>query len=187
MAETGFKLPGDSGQIADGGGFLWQNQNFIEAEAGYADSESLDATDETTLIYGYDYGFAIPVGAAITGVEVRITRYRRADGAFDRTVKTKKATLMNGAATLGNDNKGTDTADWAQDPATETITYGGSSDLWGAGATLTRAFVNSSNFGAGISAKGVAPCTNANAYLKFIKINVHYTAPEPEFRAQVIV
>jgi hypothetical protein len=188
MASTGFTLPGDSGQIADGGTEPWQNQNAVETEANYADSLSLDAGDETELIYGYDYGFSIPAGATITGIEVRVTRYRRDDGPGRvRTTKTKKATLMDGASTLGNDNKDTDTADWAQDPSTETITYGGSSDLWGASGTIDRAFVQSSDFGAGISAKGVSPCTNSNAYLKFIKINVHYTAPEPEFRAQVIV
>lgn len=79
------------------------------------------------------FGFALPGGAVIEGIEVLITRWAPAGDIFDESV------LLN----FGGGNKA-DLNAWSNVGAV-TVTYGGIADLWG--AVVTAADVNAVNFG----------------------------------------
>lgn len=186
MPNTGWKFPTNASEDASGVDD-WIDETRIEADDGTkAYAPGLENDDDSNIIYGYQFGFAVPVAADITGVEVEIERSRSAD--VPPLYKQKRLAgiwLMVGSSTIGNDNKGGDTADWVQDPNWEIKTYGDSLDLWG--AVLTPAIVNSNNFGVGVRAEGYNGSRFGWAGLDYIKCKIYYEPAKPEFKAQVIV
>ncbi len=118
-----------------------------------------------------NFGFAIPAGATINGVQVNIYRFADSndpdlDSTQDSTVQLVKA----GSAT-GN-NKADLATYW---PTVETLkSYGGAADLWG--VALTAADVNASNFGVILV---IQSATDANtpqtSNVDYIEIAVTYT------------
>lgn len=89
-------------------------------------------------LYLSDFGFAIPSGATILGVEILVDVYSSSN---DVRLETVQLALSANAATLSAENRATETR-----PADGTNIFGGSSDLFGEGS-LTPATVNSSDFG----------------------------------------
>jgi len=121
--------------------------------------------DQTETLKASTYGFLIPTGATIDGVEVRVRwQQQSATQPFDKVVRLEKS----GGS---GDNKATETnlptSTW------ETRTYGGAADLWG--LTLTPAEVNDSAFGVSVQLEaqngGGGPLINLDS----VEIRVHYT------------
>lgn len=122
-----------------------------------------------------NFGFSIPSGATIDGIEVGVEKTGSGSGAanvVDNIVK-----LVKGGSVVGDD-KSDGTTQWnnGYTYVDYTATYGGSSDLWG--ESWTDSDINSSDFGmvisaalTGISGGGVI------ARIDHVKITVYYTEP----------
>jgi hypothetical protein len=155
----------------------WSNPSGITADGGAVASTSLSALSVTHYLKGTNFGFAVPVGATITGVVVEIER-----GDFDETdqVVDSVVKLIKGGVVSGN-NKATATT--YSPSAFEVASYGGSSDLWG--LTLTPTDVNASNFGVVLSA---ATTSGAGAPLvDFVRVTAHYTTSSGAASATVML
>lgn len=124
------------------------------------------------------YGFAIPSGATITGIQVSTTRSSASGHVQDLSVQLYKA----GALQATNRSLGPSltqagfqdvpSAVWGTSPATNT--YGGSADLWG--TTWTPTDINNAGFGVGITAINAATNnTSDTAQLDWVGVTVYYT------------
>jgi len=115
------------------------------------------------------FGFSIPSGSTITGIEVSIER-----NDVNNKVKDNIVSLIKGG-TIGGTNKASNNG-W---PSTDaTATYGSNIDLWG--NTWTDSDINSSAFGVAFSWKRSGGGTStAFARIDQITIIVYYSAPLP--------
>jgi type IX secretion system substrate protein len=132
------------------GGHPWVNPaNAQTADAAYASVSvtlSLLSTEVTDYLQATGFGFSIPAGATICGVNVAIL-HKRLDLLLLGTINDNSVKLVTGGVIGGTEHaSGTQ---WTGTPST--ASYGGSNDLWG--LTLTPAIVNASNFGVAVSAE----------------------------------
>ena len=176
LAMTG--LSGLSGMIAGGipgnapgtavdvdtGNDPWGNPGNVYVSDNTYAAVALDSSRSNTLRVT-NFGFAIPAGATINGITVRIERRAITSGGV---VQDYRIQLRKSGGVAGDD-KASATA-W---PATDAVaTYGGVADLWG--TTWTATEVNNSGFGVEIEAVGtVNPMT---AQVDYVTIQVSYTA-----------
>jgi len=117
----------------------------------------------TNYLSASNFGFSIPAGATINGIQIDIKKKGGDSGTwplYDDQVKIVK----NG--TMGSVNKA-DPAPWLLTAAY--TSYGGASDLWG--ETWTPTDINNSTFGMYLSTKSAM----SFVYVDVVKITVHYT------------
>jgi hypothetical protein len=123
--------------------------------SGNGQSPNLDTTG---------FGFSIPSGAIILGIEVEIER-RASGGSID----DDDVYLLKAGAVSGSDHaSGTD---WPTSDGTRS--YGDSDDLWG--TTWTAAQINASNFGLRIQADSDTS-SSRTIDIDHIRINVTYSS-----------
>ena len=118
-----------------------------------------------------NFGFAIPLGQEITGVEVEVRRFS-SDNSGTNWTRDHEIKLVKDGLVVG-ENRGRTTANW---PIAETPSvYGSGIDLWG--TTLTRDEVNSSDFGVAIAIQSRAAgilLPTVISYIDQVRIRVHY-------------
>ena len=116
MADTGFKSPSSSNT----GG--WSNLSNC-----YSSNNTYATTTSTTFINGdvYNFAFGIPSGSVIDGIELTAEFSAQAAGIV-ATVQLSISGDGGGAYTATKSDTVTGTTD-------TTRTYGGSTDVWGAG------------------------------------------------------
>jgi hypothetical protein len=113
------------------------------------------------------FGFAIPSTATITGISVSITR-QSADGSNTPTATDNDVTLLkNGVPTGNNEATG---APWPSTAAA--VTYGSSSDLWG--ANWTPDDINNPGFGVQVSANANGGLSGTGISTFAVTITVSY-------------
>lgn len=135
MADTGWIIAG-AGANVNIGSTDWTNPGTITADDGLSASVALKDTDSDYL-KASNFGFAIPTGATIDGIAIRVKARVEIDGS---TGAIFYVAPWKDDSTAGTDLCGT------QD-LTTTFTnydYGGATEL--AGLTLTVADVNASTF-----------------------------------------
>jgi hypothetical protein len=165
--ETGFTLVG-TGETVNTGGSAWSNPGNITTDDGTSATCNVGtaiggATGDT--LRGSNCGLAIPGGATIDGIEVRVQLLY---------------SPSNGIPTVNSINIGKDdsTPGTAKTPGTVLTTsfvdydYGSSSDLWG--LTWTAAEINSTEFQAFFDCNNTGFGAQVNCDAMWI--NVHYTA-----------
>jgi hypothetical protein len=167
-ADTGFVIAG-TGTDADGGYPIWSNPNNIttDNESSYA-RITLGQSVGTTSNYlrATNFGFSIPTGATINGIEASIHGY-----GVPPANKDLHAYLIKGnALQTGWTDKGTSTP---LNGGAFTLSYGGATDMWG--GTLSASDVNSSGFGMGIQMNIVTAGDDKVTDIYWIKIKVYYT------------
>lgn len=153
----GYKSPG----IASSTG--WGSPNNIKVVDGSAATASVDGSD-TGPIEALNFGFAIPTNAEILGIQVEWRKRRDVGGGC--TMSDSGVYLLKASSTVGSDKS---TGCWGTSYGYST--YGGPTDLWG--TTWTPAQINSSSFGASLSAHD----TGGNLYSLYIdhvRILVYY-------------
>lgn len=97
----------------------------------------------SNYLVGSDYGFSIPDGVEILGIEVSINRmFSGRPNVVDNVVR-----LTTTGGLVGDNKANPDTLPWPT--AFGTATYGGPTDLWGAG--LTAEDINSADFGVALA------------------------------------
>ena len=115
------------------------------------------------------FGFSIPAGSTINGIEVVVERSDPNGKIKDNIIAVVKS------GTIGSTNKASSSF-W---PTTDgTITYGNNADLWGTAWTETD--INSSAFGVALSWKrNGGGASTAFANIDLVTVAVYYTAPLP--------
>jgi hypothetical protein len=156
--------PNNARTGADGGGSgsPWSSPSNITADDTSYATSSFSSRGGSHYLYGTNYGFNIPSGATIVGIQVTIMRQSSGTSLTDNIVQ-----LLKGGSRVGSDYSSS--TSW---PTSMTaVNYGGSSDLWG--TTWTPAQINNSNFGVALS---VSESTNSSrtASVDYMQITVYY-------------
>lgn len=172
MASSGPNNPGTGADDAGTGGFAWTNPgNILASDNSYATRLFPGNGATTHYLKATNFGFAIPAGATIDGIVLEIERKCVVNSALNNA-KDAIVKLVKGGTVSGNDKADTSTR-W---PTSDTYaTYGASNDLWG--LSLTDSDVNSSTFGAVLSALFTRTGKiNPDISVDHFRITVHYTA-----------
>lgn len=148
-ARTRFPLAAATAQRVGANDAEWgAPANIFAEDAAVASASFGNPPSNAKWLQATDFRFAIPNGAIITGVRVRVKKRQNvSDGNIqDKDGLQEGLKLIVGGARSGSD-KGT-TAAW---PASLSwISYGGQSDMWG--VSLKPSDVNASNFGVALGA-----------------------------------
>ena len=155
LAGTGATMGGPSGN--------WSNPGRITAN----DNSYTSVTSTSDLLEGTDFGFTIPAGSIINGIELEIERYA-SNNSGTRNGRDNVVRLVKNGTPIGTNNAIIGT----YNTSAAIITYGSSTDLWG--TTWTAADINNTNFGATFS---VTIDPTATVYVDFFRIKVYYTGP----------
>lgn len=106
MSDTGWVSPGTVVSDSTGGGDSWANTgNAVASDDSYADSSGHGGSQGyTEYLKATNFGFSIPEGSTINGIEFRVEKYGGSDyfgtDSYDRELKIVKS---NGS--LGSENK----------------------------------------------------------------------------------
>ncbi len=143
----------------------WTSTSNVLTVDGNRSDVFLNKPEISQFLKSTGYGFSIPNGVTITGIQVNVTRESAASG----TVHDEALSLVASGATS------TSLADtstfW---PTSLTAkTYGSATTTWG--RTWTSAEINSSSFGVIISANNIDTSQKHHAYVDGITISVTYT------------
>ncbi|KKL46711.1 hypothetical protein LCGC14_2342830, partial [marine sediment metagenome] len=131
-------------------------------------------------LYVSNFGFNVPTGAIIDGIEVYMDR----EATESSTIKDDGFYLRKTSGQVGN-NKADTVNYWDTIDNGVYNIYGDPTDLWG--TTWTAAEINSANFGIDISVKWFTQTNYIYARIDHIKIKVYYTAPILPHRGNAIV
>jgi len=162
MASTGFTICGTGANNTDVGTEAWASPGNITADDGSNASGAAAAKNEQmNYLVGSNFGFAIPAGSTIDGIEARL----QASDVVSQADITH-VIIYKDDSTPGNDLEAGTTG------VTSTPTnydYGSSSELWG--LTWTPAEINSANFQLRISMNAGL----GDPAVDFLAVNIHYT------------
>lgn len=167
MTTVGPLFPGTIGTTGAGAN-VWVNTNNLKSST---DSSAVSTFQfiglQTPKLSCTDFGFAIPSGATITGIEFEFNRKAGlASDVEDAEIKVVGATgTSSDAAAAGF---------WPT--SLTSITYGGASDLWG--KTWTADDVNSSSFGIEITCGNTSANPFSGASADFLTATVYYAEEE---------
>ena len=166
--EATFAGTGDN--ITGVGNYSWSNTGGITANDNNSASVDVGAGRYrlTNYLGATNFGFSIPAGATINGIEVSIGRYSDG-GPGDRNMDNIVRLVKGG--TITGDNKANDGVNWPT--AEEVATYGSSTDLWD--ETWSPSDINASNFGVVLSVENTNSRSYRMAYVDYIQITVTYT------------
>jgi len=118
----------------------------------------------------------VPADATVMGVAVVVV-YRQALDVFP--FETAQVRLFENGAVIGaapaNENLG---VPYATDLSHHALLFGGTTDLWGLGATLNPARVNGATFGAAFSALQPGGGGANSLFVPFVGVWVYYTAAD---------
>lgn len=131
-------------------------------------SNSFSVNDSRHL-YASDYGFSVPSGATIDGIEVSFNYSVNTAVTPTNTLRNIICMLMKGGASVGIDHS---SSSFYYNTSTGVVNLGSSSDLWG--TSLNAADVNSTNFGFDLKLNASV----LNSFFKItngILIRVYYT------------
>lgn len=165
---SGPKDAGTGSNVNGPGTIAWTNPGNLAAAGSATSDLTTNATSE--YLQGTNYGFAIPTGSTITGIEVTINR-SSSSNAGGNSVNDVDLYLLKSGVTVGS-NKAVAT-DWPISLAE--ATYGGSNDLWG--TTWTPAEINASNFGVSLSVLNQSGFGNRIASVDYMQVKVYYYPP----------
>lgn len=175
MADTGWVSPNTAANVSRSGATTW----WEDVNDALADDEVYAYADFISETNGYsywlrltNYGFTIPSGATIDGIEVRVKRCAQhaelnTNYAYDSALYLRKASGQVG------DNKASPTH-WQTTCAPDEVAYyGGSADLWG--ASWSPSDINDSGFGVDLSCAYSGTEQWCHALVNVIEIKVYYT------------
>lgn len=152
------------------GAILWTNPGNVTVNDSVNVTNTLTgASQNTQYLKGLGYGFTIPVGSTIDGIEFTIGNRGKSAGTLtpiDRRVRLVRAGVV----------ETTDKASASGWAGSASIVYGGPTDLWG--ASWTPADINSSTFGSVLSRGNIpgGPKAQSQVFVDYFSITVHYTA-----------
>lgn len=165
MASQGPLSPASG--AGDGSDVAWSNvSNALSSNDSYATATLLITDSQTEYLAFSQFGFSIPAGSTINGIQVDIEAKQASGAEFGQIggVAVTKDGVVSSATSFDGTVLGTSDA---------YESFGGATELWG--ETYTVAQVNASSFGvlfAGLN-NGVAAVLS----LDHVRMTVYYTAP----------
>jgi len=156
-ADTGFAVPSSYANIPGMG-------DFNQPQEGCAsdDSYAVDASDDGSVSY-YGFGFSIPSGNTIDGIEITVEGYASSGSGKSFNVSLS---YDNGTSWTASKNTGVMTT------TDNTYTLGGAADNWDF-ASWTPAIINSDYFRVRIDVSG----TGGNTKIDSTQAKVYYSVP----------
>jgi hypothetical protein len=149
----------------------WSGPNNITLPTGspYAIATLRKTNLFSNYLKGTQYGFNLPLGATIMGIEVVINRQ---SSGHAPNITDNVVSLVKGGLIVGNNNADTTTA-WPE-IIFGTATYGSPTDLWG--TTWTSQDINSVDFGVVLAAQRQNfGNSHRDASVDYMQITVYYT------------
>ena len=176
------KFAGTGANVA-GANTDWVNPDRITAEDGSSATSTFTPAPSgvSDYIKGTNFGFGIPAGATIKGVEVGFKVWDSGAAISIFAVQTISAKLVKGGSISGNDKA--DQAFWSVTALTWK-TLGSATEMWG--LALTPADCNASDFGAVVEVIGLIPGINNVATMDAMKITVYYSVSLPSSQGFII-
>lgn len=168
MVSEGPNSPGTMANDSAAGIVEWTNVDNAKVEdESVATLPNFISTYVSNYLKATNFGFSIPTGATIDGIQVDIKKNYRSTS----TIRDEEVKIVKSDGSIGSVNKGETSTDW---PSVLTYTnYGGSSDLWG--ENWSASDINDSDFGAVINAD--IYLHPAGGAVDHIRITVYYTTP----------
>ncbi len=166
---AGPRNAGTGANNAGTGTIPWSSVASITAADGVSSTAAITSGASTNYIQGTNYGFTIPTGAVIDGIEVIINR-RTSSTAGGRFMSDNIVRIVKGGTVSGT-NKALPAVGYTT--TLTTATYGSATDKWG--LTWLASDINAANFGAVLS---VTANNSLTASVDYIQIRVYYT-PAP--------
>lgn len=166
MADTGWVSPGTIVNADRDGKTTW----FDPSYAGASDN-NYAYNNVTKYTYGdwlraSNFGFSIPSGATINGIECRIERHASAVNAI-----ADSALYLHKGGTPSGDDKASATMYPSSDP-NDYVYYGGPTDTWNSGYSETD--INDSTFGVELSCFN-STSASKTAYVDHMQLKIYYT------------
>lgn len=174
VENTEATLPGTGTSEDRDGKAAWINPDGITGGVNaYCD---IGAATYSDWLRASNFGFQIPTGSEINGIEVQIRHFPAAYS----TIRDNALYLVDTGGTNIGDSKADLSTYW---PAGASIaTYGSSSDTWGADWTPFR--VNNSNFGIRLSARNYDASIH-RAWVDWVKVTVYYTPQVTDYKTPI--
>lgn len=169
MSTAGPNICGTGADDATVGTTSWSNPTSIQADDGTNSSTSGSGSAVTHYLKATNFGFSIPSGSIIDGIQVTFERFYMSSSPTDSEIKIVKG----GSISSTNRSAG---ATWSSSVGT-TNTFGSTSDLWG--ETWTYSDINASNFGVVMSVTLAAGMTICNVDRVSITITYHAGSSVP--------
>jgi hypothetical protein len=164
------RFPGTAVDDASVGTQAWENPGnvCVDDDAAAVTEGAILATTYSHYLKASSFGFNIPSGATIYGIEVAVSRHETQ--AIYRVTYDNILRLLKDGVVVGNDKADTG-SEW---PETFTLrSYGALDDLWG--IEWTPSDINAVGFGVVLSVKDVSSVPNvAQGFVDYIKITVYY-------------
>ncbi len=158
--------PGTGTNVTGIGNRAWANPENIASSSTTDYARVTINNNSSNYLQGTNYGFSIPAGATIQGIQVAIGKLRES-GSGNQMYDNQVRLLKNGSI-IGS-NYAQTTNNWTRDQGTPAVVnYGGQNDLWG--TSWTPAEINAGNFGVAISAR-----TTQNIYASVYSMRVQVT------------
>lgn len=184
MASTGFTICGTGANVTGVGTEAWASPGNITADDGSNASGAAAAKDEQmNYLVGSNFGFAIPAGSTIDGIEARLQALDLdVSGTDVEAAGITHVIIYKDNSTPGND---LETGETPVTLSPANYDYGSSSELWG--LSWTPAEINSSNFQLRISMNaGTTGFTAGDPAVDFLAVNVHFTPPAGRSQIQMV-
>ncbi len=171
MADTGWVLPGTGSLNTSVGTETWETPGGITGIGGAAAViDWSTGTKSSYYLRASNFGFSIPSGATIDGIEIR---YLRSMNSVTDSLETKRIRLVDDSGTVRSTDRAV-AGQWPTSPALEAV--GGAADLWGESAGFwTPAKINDADFGVVIQAGTVSSGVTPDGEVDYVQIRVHYT------------
>lgn len=169
---TGLTLPGVGQVYTPPSEVPWSSPNNVTTLGAPLSGTSMNGSspsfDQSHLLVARDFGFAIPGGATIVGVEAELLGHWQFAAA-----NVALCQLFAGGVVVGSDNKASASGAFPLGSPAAAVAFGGPADLWG--ATLTPAVVNDPGFGVAFAVDAVGLPGSRLFYMYTMRLNVHYT------------
>ena len=164
---TGWKTPGTITNVDRGGSEEWVNPtNADTLNDSYASVNITDAENFSDYLRASNFGFALPTGATILGIEVRLLLY-----GSDPTLTDDAVLLYDESGVIGTENRARDEVMSSKKGTARYNIYGSPTDLWN--DTWTESNVEDTDFGWAFSA-GYLGATNQNCFVNVMQMRVWY-------------
>lgn len=154
-------------------GNAWSSPGNITADDAFVAQCTIPAGDESDYLLAQSFGFAIPSGATVDGIEVLVKRYGMG------TCEDFLVRLLDDTGAQVGDNQAVIGVAWPG--MMGNAGYGGPLDDWSAG--LTWSDVNDNNFGVAIQATSAG---GATALVGYVEITVYYSGGVDEDTPRII-
>jgi len=173
--DTGWKYPGTmiSSDYQGAADYVWANPGNVGSDNGLNASVPLNVVgDSSEYLNATNFGFAIPAGSTIDGIEVEVNRGVSVAGVV---IDDEIIRLINSTGGIG----ATDRSNTTWGISEHLVNYGNDTDLWG--AIWTPEYINSADFGFVMVAEAVVPNVPKNANVDYIRMKVYYTLGDAEY------